>query len=201
MNGAELEILLGYYKQIRIETDTAQKNQQTILNWTSIAVGVLLIFSLSLYKENALLAFLFFQIVWPSASFMFLHLWLFEVSKMIRAGRYLFLIEEQLNGFFERGKFPGFEHWLRIPDKEGDKHIKFGYLAGVAIYSGIILFAALIAIIIFWNSHIISEGYEWRITYTFFQLLLTFAIIMKVKQNIRRHILVGEGRIIRSLDK
>lgn len=188
-----VNILLEIYKAIREESKAALQFQQNILNWSSVAVGVLLIFALNLWKTSALLAFGFFILVFPSASFMFLNLWLMEVARMMRAGRYLVLVEGKLHDFLLDEKFPLFEQWLREKNIEGEnRFFTFGYKSGVAIYLGIIVFSHLVANIIFWtfsDDSLILNDQIYKAIFSFSTAMLDGGLILSARKRVKKYIL------------
>lgn len=136
---------------MKSESRVITQLQQTTLSWSSVSVGVLLLFALNLWKESALLAFGFFVLILPAASIMFFNVWLMEVARVMRIGRYMLLLENKIQKYLLVDKLVMYEHWLREQSKEGNRHFMFGHLSAIAIYMGILVFSHLVAIIIFWT--------------------------------------------------
>ncbi len=184
-------ILLEIYKVVREEIKVSLQLQQNILSWSSVVVGVLLIFALNLWKTSALLTFGFFILIFPSASYMFLNIWLSEIARMMRASRYLLLIENKLYDFLVGSNLPLFEHWLREKSSEGEnRHFTFGYKSGVAIYLGILVFSHLVANIIFWtykDDSLILNDYTYKIMFSLSTIMLDGALILSARKRIKRY--------------
>lgn len=151
MEKDDSHILLEMYKMMKSESRVVTQLQQTTLSWSSVSVGVLLLFALNLWKESALLAFGFFVLILPAASIMFFNVWLMEVARVMRIGRYMLLLENKIQKYLLVEKLFMYEHWLREQSKEGNRHFTFGHLSAIAIYMGILVFSHLVATIIFWT--------------------------------------------------
>lgn len=188
MDDPQLTILLEYYKQARLEIDTAQKNQQSILSWSSVSIGGLLVASLGLFYENKILAFYFLVIIWPSVALMFLNLWLYQIAVIIRASRYVRLLENSLSIYIGY-KTPGFEQWLRLKENGITKHFKFGHLAAISIYIGIITAAMVLANYIYWNNDFFALDYKWKLAFTFASFFLIYAICLYVRNQVNIYII------------
>jgi hypothetical protein len=178
---------------VREEVNGSLKSQQNILNWTSVATGVLLIFALNLWKETQILAFVFFVLIFPSAALMFLNIWLSEIARMIRASKYLLVIEETLQAYLTDKKTPLFEHWLREKDSEGNPRcFKFGYKSAIAIYLGLVVFSYIVANIIFWTykgNLFVHNGYTYKIAFLISTIALNILIILNTYKRIQKYIL------------
>lgn len=188
---SSLTIWLEEYKVVREETKFALQYQQNILSWSSVAVGVLLIFALNLWKADPLLTLGFFLIVLPSASLMFLNIWLTEVARMARAGRYLFLIENKLQLYLSDNSLSLFEHWLLEKDLMGrSKNLAFGYKSGIAIYLGIVAFAHIVSNIILWMGLDKSlVPFSWKIVFSCSSILFNASFILSTRRRVKRFIL------------
>jgi hypothetical protein len=170
-------ILLDQYKHVRDEILLSQKNQQTALNWSSVATGAILIFALRLWDIDKALTFCFFLLVLPSAAIMFKNIWLSEIAKMMRNAKYLLKLEHLLQAHMTGDKFNLFEQWLR---EEKPKAIRFGYLSGIAIYHGIILFPHIGATIIYCKHDILffPINIEWKIIFGIITILIFNCVIV-----------------------
>lgn len=125
--------------------------QQTTLSWSSVAIGALLLFVLNLWKESALLTIGFFLIILPSASMTFFNIWLAEVARVMRIGRYLFFLEKKIKVYFADENLLMYEHWLRDKSIEKKRHFKFGHISAIAIYMGILLFSHIVTAVMIWT--------------------------------------------------
>lgn len=185
-------VLLEMYKSLRAETNLTLQLQQNILSWSSVAVGVILLFALKLWKESPALAFGFFILVFPGAAMMFLNIWLTEVARMGRVGRYLYLLENKLSHLFPDDKLVLYEHWLKEDSVESNRHFISGYKSGVAIYLGIVVFSHIVANVIFWHNKDdlpIHIDFIYKIIFSCSTVLFNFALIIITHKRIRRHIL------------
>lgn len=151
-----IEVLLERYRFLREEIALSLQNQQNTLNWSSVATGVILIFATSLWGVSKLLTLGFFILVFPTAIITFLNIYLSEIARMMRSGRYLYLLEDEIQQYIpligeKQAKVPWFEHWLREQDKHGGtRQIKSGYKSGVALYLGVTVISHMVANIILW---------------------------------------------------
>lgn len=146
------DVFADLYKMMKDDSRVITQLQQTTLSWSSVSVGVLLLFGLNLWKESSLLAFGFFVLILPSASIMFFNVWLMEVARVMRIGRYLYLLENKIQECFSDNSLLMYEHWLKEEAIEEIRHFTFGHKSAVAIYMGICVFSHIIAVIIFWTS-------------------------------------------------
>lgn len=181
---------LEQYKIIREEVKTALSHQQNILNWSSVAIGVLLVFGANLWNISPLLTLGLFVIVFPTISIMFLNIWLSEVTRMIRASNYLLLIEDKLKGRLPPDKLSLFEHWIREEDLKGkNKYHMFGYKATIVIYLGIIAGSTLAANAIVWSNRdlwIFSFSFWNKIIFLSLSVVFIFFLIFIVRKQINR---------------
>ena len=187
------QILLESYKAVREEIKTALTLQQNILSWTSVSVGVLLIFAFNVWQKSIIYTFIFFMVLFPSASYMYLNIWLTEVARMMRGGRYLHFVENGLNTFSENDITPLLhEHWLRdTTNPKDNRHFTFGYRSGIAIYHGIIVFSHTVSIYIFFTHDELCglKLYIYALIFALSTILLNIGLILSTRKRVKKYIM------------
>lgn len=203
----KIDILLKRYSFIREEIVTSFRNQQNTLNWSAIAFGVMLVFVVNLWQISISLAFIFFILILPTTSILFLNLYLSEIKRMGRSGHYLYELENELgkltNIVFKKDNITlsWWEHWLREKDEKNQtRQITLGYKSGLAVYLGALIFSHLISIFMIWikmDSQIqkianffncISVTMVIKIVITTFLLLFNIIFLTKYYKNINRFV-------------
>lgn len=127
----------------------------------------------------------------PGAAMMFLNIWLTEVARLGRVGRYLYFLENRLSGLFPDDKLVLYEHWLKEDNVESNRRFISGYKSGVAIYLGIVVLSHIAANIIFWHN---KDGLPiqidciYKIIFSCFTVLFDIALIMNTHKRIRKYI-------------
>ncbi len=182
-----LKIWLEQYRSVREEIITSFKNQQSTLQWSSVSVGGLLLLAYYLRAAHyEVLTFVVFLVFLPCVAIMFLNIWIGEVGHTIRNSTFLFHLEDMLSYHLPKtNNLPLFEHWLR----NGDKHIKSGYISSVAIYMGLIATGHILANVMIYSDNIIPGKLAWKILFTGFTIMFDVYINMGRYELIKKYIL------------
>lgn len=140
-----IEIIIEEYKTVRTESLESIKSQQTTLNIGTAIAGAIVVAGFNLWQEDLLPALIFLFFI-PLICYLILLIWLGEVSRMMRAGKYLKEIEEKISKQFKKKANPlNFENWLREKKKDGTtEQTKWNYISVIALF----LFFALSSIAI-----------------------------------------------------
>jgi hypothetical protein len=137
---AWLNIALEEYKALRAEILTTMQTQQSTLTIGTAALGVIAAGAFNLWKE-AFVATILFLFVAPFLSKLVLTIWIGEVTRMMRAGRYLHEFETAVHR--EMPEFPDWvmkwETRLREADPASpitrwERHYEWNYLAIILMY-------------------------------------------------------------------
>jgi hypothetical protein len=149
-----LEVVMEEYKTLREESLTSIQMQQSILSLGAATVGIALSGAFATWEKSPLPEYLFLFLV-PTLIYLIVLVWLGEVGRMFRAGRFLSELEEKVNREFPKKDLAlSWEMWLSRGEWKGKipHHIiRFHY---VSIF--IIFMVAALASIAFGNYKIIS---------------------------------------------
>jgi hypothetical protein len=130
-----IEIVMEEYKTLRTESIESVKSQQTTLNIGTAIAGAVVIAGFNLWKETLIpdLIFLFFI---PILCYLILAIWLGEVSRMVRAGKYIKKLENRISKEYSKIEPPlSFENWLRNKDKnDKSKQTKWNYISVISLF-------------------------------------------------------------------
>jgi len=107
-----ISIALEEYKSLRAESLASIQSQQSSLRFGLIALVGLLSLSVKLLLDNNLLSLPLFLFFIPIASYISLTIWLGEVTRMMRVGQYLMVLENKINKKV-KGNPLFWENWLR----------------------------------------------------------------------------------------
>ncbi len=131
-----IEVALEEYKSLRAESIEAIKTQQSTLNFGTAITGVVVIAGFNLW-EKPLLPELIFLVFIPILCCIILVIWIGEVSRMMRAGYYLTLVEDKISKSFpDRPQLLFYENWLRENAHNSEsQQLKWNYIAVIALFS------------------------------------------------------------------
>jgi hypothetical protein len=139
-----LSVAIEEYKTLRTESIDAIKGQQTTFNIGTATIGVLTAAAFTVW-DKPLLSDLIFMAFLPLTSYLILAVWIGEVSRMMRAGYFISLIENKINSHLKVEDALSWENWLRKKKRGGKTNqMKLNYLAIIALF----LSLALVSIII-----------------------------------------------------
>jgi Flp pilus assembly protein TadB len=114
-----IEVVMEEYRTLRAESLQTITNKYLILTFGLGSIGFVFHAGISkVVPNNIIITFLIFAIAIPLLSLIFLSLWLGETERMLRAGRYLTKIENEINEKFGE-KILNWETSLR--EKKGHK--------------------------------------------------------------------------------
>lgn len=176
-----ISIAMEEYKTLRTESLESMKGQQATLKVGTATVGVLAASAFSLWDKTLLPDFIF-MVFLPVICYLILVIWIGEVQRMMRAGKFISTIEKKINDNFilKDNNVLSWENWLRIESAKGNTNqMKLNYFAILALF----LFVSLISIgigdyrifykIPFWWLLIINVVEIVIFTITFFYLMRT----------------------------
>lgn len=139
-----VSVVMEEYKSIQTERIDAIKGQQTTFNFGTATIGVLTATSFTVW-EKPLLPDLIFTAFQPLTSYLILAVWIGEVSRMMRAGYFISLIENKINSHLKVEDALSWENWLRKKRRHRKTNqMKLNYLAISALF----LSLALVSIVI-----------------------------------------------------
>lgn len=130
-----IEVMLKEYEMLRQEILGAMSNRAQIISFGLGTIGVLFagILTSDLAKESPKLLIVVFSFAIPTASVLVLYIWLGEVERMMRAGRYLANLEGRINRALGAGEDTlRWENWLR----DTRVQIRYTYLVVIALFFG-----------------------------------------------------------------
>ena len=131
-----IEVALEEYKTLRAESIEAIKTQQTTLKLGTAMAGAIVISGFNLW-DKTLLPDLIFLVFIPILCYIILVIWIGEVSRMMRAGHYLTIVENKISKAYpNERKLLFYENWLR--DKAFEfktPQLKWNYIAVIALFS------------------------------------------------------------------
>jgi len=134
-----LFVAIEEYKTLRMEILEAIKLQYSIIQIGLTTIG-LLIALLPALIDKEYLPQVFLLILIPATSYITLLLWIGEVERMMRAGIYIFNLEEEVRNLFKDMPSPlNWETWLKGSTgkaKHIDRHMTSNYKAVIALYLG-----------------------------------------------------------------
>jgi len=147
---------LQEYTALRAEVTTAMQTQHATLAFGSATLGLLAAGGFQLIDDPASLALVFVGAV-PLISLLIVSIWLGELARMMRAGRQLHLIEQELKRSIPDAPGPVFnwEQSLQGSDKSSwlERQYQFSYHAVVVMFA--VVAAASIAFAMYqvaWSS-------------------------------------------------
>lgn len=138
-----IEVALEEYRALRQESLQAMQAQQTIVNYGLLVVGALLGVAFGSWTEVLPSAILLLAFV-PIVCYLVLFVWLGEIARMMRVGRYLKDLENEI-GSRCPGEPPPLRwenHLRKTVGGLGTSQMQWNYVAVIALF----LLAALIAV-------------------------------------------------------
>ncbi len=93
-----LDTVIEEYKTLRAESLTAIQTQQAVIRYGLAIVGVLVATALNTWDKLVLSAAVFLVFL-PIVCYLILMIWMGEVARMMRVGRYLYGLEKRINEF------------------------------------------------------------------------------------------------------
>jgi len=110
-----LSVVIEEYKTLREESLTSIKTQQSTLAFGTAALGLVLTKGFELWDKPPLPEIIFLGIT-PILCYLILYIWIGEVARMMRAGKFIAFLEDKVNSQFPTGpKALEWETWLRTP--------------------------------------------------------------------------------------
>jgi len=131
-----IEIAIEEYKTLRAESIEAIKTQQTTLKLGTAIAGAVVISGFNLW-DKTLLPDLIFLVFIPILCYIILVIWIGEVSRMMRVGHYLTIVENKISKAFpDATNLLFYENWLRDKTlKSKTPQLKWNYIAVIALFS------------------------------------------------------------------
>jgi nitrate reductase NapE component len=145
-----LTTILEEYKSIRTESNNAIQLQQHIVYIALGSIGLVSGFGFTLWDKCIVPEFIF-NVFIPVLSYVFLFNWLGEVARMMRAGNYIFELEDRVNEALkddvERfGNVLNWEHWIRESVKQSTRQHKWNYIVVMALFIGFPVLSSILGI-------------------------------------------------------
>lgn len=113
-----LEIAIEEYKTLREESLTSMKMQQSILTFGTATIGLIITTGFNVWDKTPLPEILFLFLA-PAIVYLIILVWLGEVGRMFRAGRFIADIEDKINLQFPgKEKALTWENWLLTRQNE-----------------------------------------------------------------------------------
>ena len=149
-----ITIVLEEYKTLRAESLTAMKNQQSILSFGTAAFGIMIAGGFNSW-DKSFFPGIMFLVFCPIICHIVLVIWMGELTRMMRAGFYLTLIEKRINeAFKDKPDLLNWENWLRTQTKDGKTpQLKWNYFAIIGYF-----FALSIASLVIGNYQMVISN-------------------------------------------
>jgi hypothetical protein len=147
-----ITVVLEEYKTLRTESLESMKNQQSALRAGTAAAGILIGSGFNLWNKALLPEFIFLAFA-PVICYLALIIWMGEVVRMMRAGKFLSELEIKISAEYpEKKDTLSWEKWLRIKSQSGETpQMKFNYQAIIALFFVTALGSIGIGIYKIWN--------------------------------------------------
>lgn len=139
-----IEIALEEYKTLRQESLTSMQMQQAVLRYGLAIISALIAVAVNAWGDIALSSIVLLVFL-PILCYLILMIWMGEVARMMRAGKYLYGLEKKINESFGSNDGPlDWEISLRDFSKgNGTPQLTWNYLAIL----GLLLFFAVSSIV------------------------------------------------------
>ncbi len=148
----KISVAIEEYKTLRQESLESMKGQQSTVRMGMATVGVVIAAGFNVWDKTPLsdLVFLAFN---PIICYLTLIIWIGEVTRMMRVGNYLSLIEKKLNGYFkEEDPIIYWENWLRTKNaKDQTPQLKDNYKAIISLFLGTAISSTAIGFYRIWD--------------------------------------------------
>lgn len=134
-----ISVVMEEYKTLRAESLTAIQMQQSVLRFGAAILGIVLATGINVWDKPLLTSFIFLFLT-PAISYLLIIVWMGEVERMVRAGKFLVLIEEKVNTVFGRTqKALEWESWLHTKKNGKTPQVIWNYASIVSIFLSISL--------------------------------------------------------------
>lgn len=129
-----LSAAIEEYKTLREECLMRLKNQQSILTFGTAIIGLIISAAINSWEKYPLPEIIFLFLV-PTVIYLIIMIWLGEVARMFRAGRFLCNVEDKINKQLQgTEKALTWENWLRT-QHNGDKTPHYiGRIQSISIF-------------------------------------------------------------------
>jgi hypothetical protein len=107
-------VALEEYNSMRTESLQSMKNQLSSLQVGTASIGVLIAAGFSTWDKGLFFSVIIFLLFVPAVCYISLVIWIGEVVRMMRAGKYIAELEIKINSAYPATEKPlNWENWLR----------------------------------------------------------------------------------------
>lgn len=143
-----VDVALEEYRALRAEVLITFQTQHTTLTWGTAALGILIGLGFNAWDERFIAQFTFLGAV-PAIAYLVLIIWMGELTRMMRVGKYLSELEGRINESLRpQAAALGWETFLRkeaaVPGKTG--HRLWNYRAVILVYQSLAVGAVAIGL-------------------------------------------------------